>query len=295
MSTDPPRARLVPLALFGAVTAISFAAIFFRKAASTHPLGASAVRLAIAAVLLAPWSIRALRAANLGAAELRAAAAGGALYALHFGSWVWSLGLTTVAASVTLVTATPLLLAIVSLITGRDRPDSHLWLALGLALIGVLLIGGADFGSSPDALLGDALALLGAAAMAGYMIVARGLRPDLNVLGFMGVVCGSGAGVLVVVALATGVSLAPSSTEALVYLGLAALLPQIVGHGLLTWSLRHTTPVVVGIATVGEPVGASILGYLWLDETVQPTVAIGCAIVLGAVVLAATRRRRAPS
>ncbi len=276
----------MPVALIVAVSAISFAAIFFRKAQPTHPLAASAIRLAIAALLLSPFMVRGWRRGSLTKRHVRTGVIAGALYGLHFGAWVWSLNLTTVAASVTLVTATPLLLSVAALVTGRDRPTRKLWWSLALASLGVLLIGGYDFGQGTGALAGDMLALLGAAAMAGYLFLVRSQPGDLDVLAFSAVACAVGATLLVLTAICAGLPLRPASNQALLYLALAALLPQIVGHGLLTWSLKHTTPVTVGIATVGEPVGASILGLLWLGETVAPTVMFGCCITLSAVVLA---------
>ena len=69
---------------------------------------------------------------------------------------------------------------------------------------------------------------------------------------------------------------------------LAALLPQLVGHTLLTWSVRHVRPTVVGMATVGEPVGAAILASVWpgIEEAIAPQLAVGCAVTLAAVLLA---------
>ena len=110
MSAAGQRARVVP-ALALAITAISFAAIFFRKAAPTHPLVAAGVRLAVATILLSPMVLRARRDGRLPGPVIRSAAWGGLAYAVHFGAWVTSLTMTTVAASVTLVSATPVLLA----------------------------------------------------------------------------------------------------------------------------------------------------------------------------------------
>ncbi|MFW5966721.1 MAG: DMT family transporter [Persicimonas sp.] len=289
--------RWVPLALIVAVVAISFAAIFFRKAAPTHPLASAAIRLAVAATVLLPFTARGFRRGTFGGRAAVFAAIAGLFYGVHFGAWVWSLELTTVAASVTIVTATPLLLGIVGVVTGRDRPTGRLWISIGLAAVGLLLVGGYDaFAVSQSALLGDGLALLGAAAMAGYLLVARALGEELDILAFAGVATAVGAVSLAVVGLAAGVSLAPASQEALVYLVLAALVPQLIGHNLLTWSLRYATPTAVGIATVGEPVGATILGWLWLGESVAPVVIGGCLVTLSGVVLAVLHTRsRAPA
>jgi len=291
----PKDRALVPVALVVAVAAISFAAIFFRKASPTHPLTSAGIRLVIAAAALSPFVLRARLAGRLPTAHVKAGAAAGLLYGVHFGAWVASLELTTVAASVTLVTATPLLLAIVAVATGRDRPTGRLWLALALAAVGVAIIGGTDLGSSPTALAGDALALLGCAAIAGYLLIVRRLGLDLDVFGFTGVATAVGGVALLLTAVLFGVDPLPVSREAWGWLAAAALLPQLVGHSLLTWSVRHTTPTVVGLSTVGEPVGSTILGIFLLSEVPPGATVVGCGITLMAVALALTSRGPGPA
>ena len=286
-------ARLVPLALAGAIVSISFAAIFFRLAAPTHPMIVAGTRLAIASALLCPFVIRAQRAGRLPRRVLTRALACGLLYGVHFGTWVSSLTMTSVASSVTLVTATPLLLALLSFATGRDHPERRHWISIGLAVLGLSLIGWADLSFSGDALLGDGLALTGAAAMAFYLLLVRGLGDDLDVLAFGSVATGVGAVSLFSTAALVGVPIAWASPASLGWIALSALIPQLIGHNLLTWSLRHAKPTAVGIATVGEPVGATFLAWIWLDERLGPVVATGCAITLAAVLLS-VRLRPAP-
>ncbi|MEM1413506.1 MAG: DMT family transporter, partial [Myxococcota bacterium] len=266
------------------VTAISFAAIFFRETAPTSPLVAAGWRLVLAALLLAPLSLRAYRAGTLRGRLLRDAALGGVFYALHFGAWVSSLHLTSVAASVTLVTATPVLLAGIAALTGRDRATGRQLIAIALATAGALLIGGGDLGTE-GALTGDALALFGAAAMAGYLLVVRRHGGRLPPLAFGGVACAVGGALLLGAALVTGTGLAPASERATTFIVLSALVPQIVGHGSLTWALRRLSPTAVGLATAGEPVGAALLAWAFLSELPRPTTLVGCAIILGAVAL----------
>lgn len=277
------------IALAVAIASISFAAIFFRLASPTHPLVIAGTRLAIAAVILAIPTARALRAGRLSRRVVLAAMACGVLYGVHFGTWVSSLTMTSVASSVTLVTATPLLLAILSIVTRRDRPSRWHWISIALALVGLSLIGWADLSLSREALIGDALAFAGAIAMAFYLLIARGLGKDLDVLAFGGLATAFGALSLLAAALLAGVPIAFASQESLLWIALAALIPQLIGHTLLTWSLRHATPTAVGIATVGEPVGATLLAWVWLGERVTPLIATGCAITLAAVLLSLRR------
>ncbi len=273
------------------VVAISFAAIFFRKAAPTHPLVASATRLAMASVLLLPFLLR--RKTRLTAEVTRTAILAGVFYALHFGAWVWSLTLTSVASSVTLVTATPLMLAGWALITKTDRASRRHWIAIGVALAGLSLIGWRDLMNSDHALTGDLLALLGAFAMAVNLVLVRRLG-HINVFSFACIACGSGALVITIVAFASGIPFALPD-HGLFYMFLCALVPQIVGHGALTWSLRHLKPTVVGMATVGEPVGSTLLAWWLLDEHLDPLIGLGCAVTLAAVVLAVRAPRSLPT
>jgi drug/metabolite transporter (DMT)-like permease len=275
------------LSLLLAVVAISFAALFFRLAESTHPLVAAAVRLAISAVFLLPFVLRAGRQGRLDKPMVKAAFLGGVFYAVHFGAWVSSLTMTTVAASVTLVTATPLLLALIGLVTGKDRPDGRLWQSLLVACVGIGIIGWESL--ERGALMGNLLALVGAGGMAFYLLVARGQGERLDPWAFTGIATAVGAFILCGVSVATGVSLEVPNQSALFFLFLAALVPQLVGHTLLTWSLKRVSPVIVGTATLGEPVGASFLAWIWLGEAVGPWVVVGCLVTLSGVGLAVWR------
>jgi len=285
------RSPVVAPALIVAVVAISFAAIFLKLAEPTHALTRSGLRLMMAAAMLLPAVVRGWRRGRLQPVAKWAALAG-LLYAVHFSAWIGSLDLTTVAASVTLVTATPLILAVVGVATGRDRPEGRLWVSLLLGAAGVAIIGGADLSLSGRALAGDGLALAGAAAIAGFLLLVRRLGPGLDVWSFMGLACAVGGTVVMGVAAVAGVDLAPAGAGSLFYIFLSALIPQLVGHVLLAWSLRYTTPTVVGLATLGEPVGSTLLAWVWLGEAAPAVVLGGCALVLASVVLALARPGR---
>ena len=89
-------------------------------------------------------------------------------------------------------------------------------------------------------------------------------------------------------------SLAVPSTEALGWIALSALVPQVVGHTLLTFALRRATPTEVGLATAAEPVLSTLLAWLWLREVPTALVLGGCAVTLVGVLLGA-RPARVPS
>ena len=189
-----------------------------------------------------------------------------------------------------MVTTTPLLLGVVGWLTGRDRPERRLWIGLAVAATGLALIGGTDLMRGMDNLAGDGAALLGMAAIAGYFLVCRSLGDDFDLLAFSGLACAVGAATLLITASLVGIPIAAASGEAMLWITLSALLPQLVGHNLLTWALRHATPSQVAMAVVGEPVGATFIGWLWLGERVGVIEALGCGLTLAAVAVVVTGR-----
>jgi drug/metabolite transporter (DMT)-like permease len=216
---------------------------------------------------------------------LRSGLAGVAL-ALHFGTWIWSLKLTTIASSVALVTTTPIWVALI------DRPPRRTVLAMAIAMAGSLVIAGTDFGLDPKALIGDALALAGAVFAATYLSIGKRMRADLDLTAYVGVVFPVAALCLMVAASLTGpITGFPLKTwECLVFL---ALVPQGIGHTLLNWALKHVSTALVAIAVLGEPIFSTLLAIPILGETPGPARVTGGLIVIAGVALAAASESQA--
>ena len=142
----------------------------------------------------------------------------------------------------------------------------------------VIALGDWDLGDRR--LYGDLLALGGAVAVAGYYIAGRSLREQLSILGYIAPVYGTAAVLLAAAALATGAQLTGFDVEVYGWLVLLALLPQVVGHSTLNWSLGYLPATLVATAVMAEPVGASLLAWAALDEAPPVTSVAGGALVL---------------
>ena len=59
---------------------------------------------------------------------------------------------------------------------------------------------------------------------------------------------------------------------------------------LITAALRHISATRVGIVAMLEPVGASVVAFLWLGESFGAAQLFGGSIVLAGIVLAQTAR-----
>ncbi len=215
-------------------------------------------------------------------------AAAGAALAFHFATWLASLQKTSVAASVTLVCSTPIVIAAVHWLQGRP-PAGRTWLAIGLAFAGVLVIlagdasgggGPARAGGGSAPLVGDGLALLGALLMSAYLLIGDRLRVDLPTSVYSAWTYGFAAACLAPVALATGVPLAGFDRRTWLVMLAIVLGPQLAGHTLLNLLLQELGSVTVSLALLAEPIGASLLVWLALGEVPPAAAAVGGPLVI---------------
>ncbi|HJM39385.1 MAG TPA: DMT family transporter [Planctomycetota bacterium] len=209
---------------------------------------------------------------------------GGALLAVHFGSWIASLQYTSVVSSLALVTTTPLWAAIFSHFLLRESATKRqiqgiLIAALGLGFF-VLSQSSATVGSRP--LLGNALALLGAISFSLYLITSRSLQKTLPVIPFLSSVYGVAGVLLLSVVLLTQESFLGFSSMTYLWLLLCGILPQLIGHSGYNFALRRLSPPTVSIALIGEPVLGSIFAWAVLGEgATSGEIFGGCIILYG--------------
>jgi drug/metabolite transporter (DMT)-like permease len=291
-----PRPRALAGLSLG-VLAVSWGAILARLA-EAPALSVAAWRMLLAGVPAALFALAARRRelAALDRRSRRLLLGAGAALALHFATWIASLRLTSVASSVALVSTQPVWVALLSRPLLGERVGRRAALGIGLAVAGALVVAGADLSAGEAALRGDALALAGALGAALYFLAGRRVRARLSLGAYVGVVYPAAALALLALAAGAGAPLAgfAGSTWAAL-LGLA-LVPQLLGHSLLNWSLRWLSAPFVAVAVLAEPVLATLLAVPVLGERPGAWQAAGGALTLAGVFLAAGEeaRRTAP-
>jgi drug/metabolite transporter (DMT)-like permease len=281
---------LLPLLVLAfALAGVSFGSIFVRLAAAPA-LAIALWRMTLASAVVVPAAFAAGGGARGGATrrDWALAAAAGGLLALHFGTWITSLQFTTVAASVLLVNTAPVFVALLMWLTGQ-RPGPRTWVAVALGVAGAVVIA-APSGAGQGALLGNLLAVGGAVAMAGYLLLAREAQRALPYLPYVAVAYGTAAAVLWVAVLWSGTPWRGFSAGTWAVLAAMAMVSQLVGHGGYNWSLRHLNPAFVSIALTGEPVLASLLAWWLLGEALTLRILAGGGLVLAAILVAARTR-----
>jgi drug/metabolite transporter (DMT)-like permease len=279
--------------LFLGVLSASFAVVFIRLA-DAPPLVIAAFRLTLASIILIPIALRRVftEIKSLRRGEVMLALVSGAFLALHFGLWITSLRYTSVATSVVLVTADPVFVAFVSYLLFREQISRRTVVGLAISIAGVLLIGYANWKNGPVSLLGAGLALAAALAVAGYVLAGRRIRKQMGLLAYISIVYSAAAVLLLAAALGAGYSFFGYSGRTYLMMVLLALIPQLLGHTALNWSLRYIPATLAAIAFLGEPVAASIWALIILGEKPAALEIAGGIIVIGGIFAAF---HRAPS
>jgi drug/metabolite transporter (DMT)-like permease len=272
------------------VCAVSTATLLIREA-DAPAIVIAAARLGLASLpLLAFSAVQRMRGVSrdetLGAGSRRTGLilVAGVFLALHFGFWVASVKQTSIVTTVVLVTMQPLFVALMARPLLGERPHRDTWVGIALATAGAAVMVAADAGSGSDTLLGDLYAVLGAVFVSGYVLAGRQVMGSgLGWLPYVTRVYSVAAVILVAAALVAGETFTGYSTRTYGIFVLLALAPQLIGHTAINRSLGYLPAATVAVAILGEPVGATILGAMFLDETPTALQMAGALLVLSGV------------
>jgi drug/metabolite transporter (DMT)-like permease len=289
---DKVRGRLALPAVAVGVLAVSAAAILIRLA-EAPAIAVAFWRCALGAALLLPPALMRRERFPRGR-DLYVGVASGVALGAHFGFWISSLDHTSVAASVVLVSTQPVFVAILAYLLFGERTSPLSFAGILAALAGTAVIAGEDSVGSA-ALLGNALALVGAVTIAIYVLIGRSSRTGgIGVLPYSVVVYSAAALALLPVALLFEVRLWGYSGETWLWLWAITLGPQIMGHTVFNWALRYVEAPVISGTILAEPVVSALLAWLILSEKPGVATVVGGAVVLSGLFLL-LRGRRLPT
>ena len=273
------------------ILAVSTSAPIVRWAEPAPPLLVAAVRTSLAAIVLLSLSARDLPSIlRLPRRELGFIAASGLLLAAHFAVWIASLYYTSTAASVALVATQPVFAGLMAWLFLGEGIARREVIGIAVAGIGCLLLAGGDLlAASGEALVGDGLALAGAVTAAGYFIVGRRLRASLPLGAYLAVVNALAAVLLVTAAGLADTPVRGFAREDYLAMSMSALIPSLIGHSLLNWTVRRIPVHLVALAILGEPIGASTLSWLFFQEVPPSHAVLGGIVILFGIAVGFTR------
>lgn len=182
---------------------------------------------------------------------------------------------TTVSNVVVIVAATPIFAAVMAWVVLRERTERRVVVAIGLTVIGILVVVSGSIGA--PSLDGDLLALL-AILMFSMSVILWRRHPELN---RPLALAASSASMAVVTAPFASIGDVP--TRVLVAVGLMGLIFNPLGRLSYTSAPRYAPAAEVALFTPIETVAATAWAWMFFSERPSVQTVIGGVIVIAAV------------
>jgi drug/metabolite transporter (DMT)-like permease len=269
--------------LLVAVLAVSSSAPLIAFAAAPA-LAVAFWRNGVAAVALTPITLGPRRQELLGVRrrEVLFCVLAGAALAAHFGTWMPSVQLGSVATATALVATQPVWQGLIAAVQGR-RPAPLGWAGIGLAVAGAAWATGADVAVSGRAVFADALALAGGVFAAIYTALGERARVRLSTTTYTWICYGTCGVLLLVVCLIARIPL--TGYDGRTWAAILAIVvgAQLLGHSMFNYALHRISATTVSVLILLEVPGAALLAWLWLGQTPRAAALPGLALLLAGV------------
>lgn len=220
----------------------------------------------------------------------------GLILAIHFILWITSLDLTSVASSVLLVTAHPILVGPISHFFLKEKLSYINIFGILISFSGVIVLvyGNSEvFSATIDTLEGNIFAFLGGIAAGLYILGGRHLRHQISVIPYVFIVYSISTIVLFIFSLILQTSVSIIATRDLGIILIMAIISGILGHTLYNWSLEHVKASLASVALLGEPIGSAFFAAVlpWIHEIPSSFTLLGGSIILIGIYLTARNNK----
>ena len=274
------------VALIGGNVALALGPWLVRLA-DTGPVSAGFWRLFLPIPLIAlfAWRERARHGIDRRIALLAIMA--GVFFALDLASWHLGIERTRLGNATLFGNAGSVILMVWGLIALRRAPTRREGLGIAAALAGAGILLGRSLEISTQSALGDLFCLFAGICYAFYLLPAQKARAKVGQWSVLLLVCMTAAPLLLLVALVMGEPVWPTDWTPVVALAISS---QIVGQGLLVYSLGHFSALIIGLALLTQPAIAAAVGWFAFGETLGALDIVGMVLVGAALLLARTAK-----
>ncbi|MCP4377024.1 MAG: DMT family transporter, partial [bacterium] len=277
--------------LVGGVWACATAIIFIRKSV-TPPILLTALRLLGASLVLSPLCIRDFRKhrKRLGWDELRMTLLAGAAMGLHFAGWMMGARRGNPTNASLIVNMIPAVMPLFLFVMIHERVTRAELKGTLLAITGVCILGAWDFHINRENFTGDLICFGSMLVFCFYLTLGRKNRHFPTIWLYVVPVCFFGG--LMSLAAGTIIELGiydmalEWSVRELLLIAALVLIPTVIGHSILNYSMKHMRGQLVGIINLFQFAFVALMTWLVGDEPPIWTIIPAAALVLtGAIIV----------
>lgn len=203
-------------------------------------------------------------------------------YALDLAAWNAGIRMTKLGNATLFGNSGSFVFAIYGLILAARLPSIRQSAALILAVAGGVLLMSSSYELSPKNLGGDLLTLFAGFLYGGYLIFIERARTQLKPLPLLLLATAFATPILLAISVGFGERIWPGDWTPLIIFALSS---QVVGQGLLVYSIGVFPPLVVGLALLTQPAISALIGWLAYGETLAAADWIGAVAIAIALVV----------
>lgn len=198
----------------------------------------------------------------------------------------WSLTETSVANSALLNNMMPIFTTLGAWLFLKQKFSRQFILGLIVAIIGLIAIGIDDFNVSGHQMIGDGATLLSAILLAVSLLSTEHLRQQYSTIKIMTIIGFIGSVSILPMVIFNGDHLIPTSWIITLAILALALISQVMGHGLLIYSLKRFTSGLVSVSMLAIPVIAAVLAMILFAQPLTMANGLAFLVVLAGIYLA---------
>lgn len=203
-------------------------------------------------------------------------------YALDLAAWNAGILMTKLGNATLFGNSGSFVFAIYGLVLVGRLPSARQAAALAMALAGAVLLMGSSYELSRSNLAGDLLTLAAGLLYGGYLIFIERARARLEPLPLLLLATLFAIPFLLAISLGLGERIWPSDWTPLIVFALSS---QVLGQGLLVYSIGVFPPLVVGLALLTQPAISALIGWFAYGETLSVADWAGAFAIAAALVL----------
>lgn len=282
---SPPDVKPYLILLAGMVGSAS--SVFFIKFSGLAPASLAAARLLLSALILAPFTVRALRRRGrpFGRDDLIATLPGAALLAIHYTSWFVGVRETSALLSTLTVNLVPVLMPFLVWLLLRERitPGELLGSAVALAGVAWLALGKHD--ETVTTPRGIAFCCGSIAFCAAYLAMGRRFGRGRSIVVYIvplyavaGVLCATYAAIV-------REPLPPITWREAGIVLCAVIFPTVIGHTATNYAMVHLPSQVVSMSNPLQAAVIAIAAIPILGEYPTPALILPALLIIAGVIV----------
>lgn len=217
----------------------------------------------------------------------------GFFLSLHFICFYQAVKLTSIANATLLGITAPMFTLLIERFVFKRKFKKIVFIGFAVALIGTIMITGLNFSITDSTEVGKLYGLSAALCIAIVYLLANKIRTDTSTVSYTRLLYLIAATLLFVIASTNGENVFNLNKSDFLWLLALGLIPTILGHSLLYYGIKFTSPTIIASVPLGEPVIASILAWMIFFEKVPFITLTGGILILFGVYLIIVNSPRA--